>query len=314
MLCLPGAGRCGAGRRANGRSTNASRRTNPSQAITGPYRQLHPEDNNERQQIHEHALNAPTKRARPDRTASAVGTDRRRLRALCGASVLALRHARPPARCSAPPPSRSSPTSRPRPASVPPQQRRLRQEVPAGDARLGRGLPRLRQRRLAGHPVRELDATGRDRPAPPSYSGALPQQPQRDVHRRHRGRPGSRSRCTAWASSAADYDNDGRVDIYVTALGPQSSVPQPRRREVRGRDGAGRASATRASRRARRGSTTTATASSISSSRNYVDWSPENRSVLHARRQDRSRTARRNRTRARARRSITTGATAPSRT
>jgi Flp pilus assembly protein TadD len=26
-----------------------------SQAITGPYRQLHPADNNERQQIHEHA-------------------------------------------------------------------------------------------------------------------------------------------------------------------------------------------------------------------------------------------------------------------
>jgi hypothetical protein len=25
-----------------------------AQAITGPYRQLHPEDNNERQQIHEH--------------------------------------------------------------------------------------------------------------------------------------------------------------------------------------------------------------------------------------------------------------------
>ena len=25
-----------------------------SQAITGPYRQLHPEDNNERQQVHEH--------------------------------------------------------------------------------------------------------------------------------------------------------------------------------------------------------------------------------------------------------------------
>src|SRR6202521_5413327 len=26
----------------------------PSQAITGPYRQLHPEDNNERQAVHEH--------------------------------------------------------------------------------------------------------------------------------------------------------------------------------------------------------------------------------------------------------------------
>jgi hypothetical protein len=25
-----------------------------SQAVTGPYRQLHPEDNNERQQVHEH--------------------------------------------------------------------------------------------------------------------------------------------------------------------------------------------------------------------------------------------------------------------
>ena len=35
-----------------------------SQAITGPYRQAHPEDNNERQPIHEHvsvALNHPTK-------------------------------------------------------------------------------------------------------------------------------------------------------------------------------------------------------------------------------------------------------------
>jgi tetratricopeptide (TPR) repeat protein len=35
-----------------------------SQAITGPYRQAHPEDNNERQQIHEHvsvALNPPAK-------------------------------------------------------------------------------------------------------------------------------------------------------------------------------------------------------------------------------------------------------------
>jgi tetratricopeptide (TPR) repeat protein len=35
-----------------------------SQAITGPYRQAHPEDNNERQPIHEHvsvALNPPTK-------------------------------------------------------------------------------------------------------------------------------------------------------------------------------------------------------------------------------------------------------------
>jgi hypothetical protein len=30
-----------------------------SQAITGPYRQLHPDDNNERQTIHEHRSGAP---------------------------------------------------------------------------------------------------------------------------------------------------------------------------------------------------------------------------------------------------------------
>ena len=33
-----------------------------SQAITGPYRQLHPDDNNERQQIHEHRSVSLTKR------------------------------------------------------------------------------------------------------------------------------------------------------------------------------------------------------------------------------------------------------------
>lgn len=30
-----------------------------SQAITGPYRPLHPDDNNERQQIHEHRVATP---------------------------------------------------------------------------------------------------------------------------------------------------------------------------------------------------------------------------------------------------------------
>ena len=40
-----------------------------SQAITGPYRQLHPEDNNERQAIHEH-VSVPL----PALTANHVGT------------------------------------------------------------------------------------------------------------------------------------------------------------------------------------------------------------------------------------------------
>jgi tetratricopeptide (TPR) repeat protein len=44
-----------------------------AQAITGPYRQAHPEDNNERQPIHEHvsvALNAPRKPAAKRPTAA----------------------------------------------------------------------------------------------------------------------------------------------------------------------------------------------------------------------------------------------------
>jgi hypothetical protein len=42
-----------------------------SQAITGPYRQAHPEDNNERQPIHEHvsvALSAPARTVVKHRT------------------------------------------------------------------------------------------------------------------------------------------------------------------------------------------------------------------------------------------------------
>jgi Tfp pilus assembly protein PilF len=53
-----------------------------AQAITGPYRQFHPEDNNERQSIHEHVSvalpilnNGPAKRLGAKATSSHVGTD-----------------------------------------------------------------------------------------------------------------------------------------------------------------------------------------------------------------------------------------------
>jgi tetratricopeptide (TPR) repeat protein len=45
-----------------------------AQAITGPYRQSHPEDNNERQSIHEHvsaALTAPKSAAAPKKSTEA---------------------------------------------------------------------------------------------------------------------------------------------------------------------------------------------------------------------------------------------------
>jgi len=48
-----------------------------SQAITGPYRQAHPEDNNERQPIHEHVSVALTRPPRP-----LVAAQRRSLRRL----------------------------------------------------------------------------------------------------------------------------------------------------------------------------------------------------------------------------------------
>jgi hypothetical protein len=44
-----------------------------SQAITGPYRQLHPQDNNERQQIHEHVTAASPPPAQPARANTAIG-------------------------------------------------------------------------------------------------------------------------------------------------------------------------------------------------------------------------------------------------
>ena len=50
-----------------------------SQSITGPYRQLHPHDNNERQAIHEHRSGTPAAPARQDRgvVLTSSGSDRR---------------------------------------------------------------------------------------------------------------------------------------------------------------------------------------------------------------------------------------------
>jgi hypothetical protein len=44
-----------------------------SQAITGPYRQLHPEDNNERQAVHEH-VSVPLPALQAKRTGEAAVT------------------------------------------------------------------------------------------------------------------------------------------------------------------------------------------------------------------------------------------------
>ena len=75
--------------------------------------------------------------------------------------------------------------------------------------------------------------------------------------------------------AAADYDNDGRVDIYVTALGRNRLFRNLGGGEVQRMSPTRQASAIRGSRRVRPGSTTTGTVVSTSSSANYVDWSIE---------------------------------------
>jgi tetratricopeptide (TPR) repeat protein len=51
-----------------------------SQAITGPYRQLHPDDNNERQSIHEHVARGSA----PGQTGARPGSDRGQTRVRAG--------------------------------------------------------------------------------------------------------------------------------------------------------------------------------------------------------------------------------------
>ena len=135
-------------------------------------------------------------------------------------------------------------------------------------------VPRRRRRRLAGHPARELDELA----GPARAAQSLPalyrnnrdgtftditravRARRRDVrHRRGRRRLRQRRRRRPLRHRARR----------------QPPVQEPRRRQVRGRHARRPASAIRASRRARCGSTTTATASSICSSRNYVEWSVE---------------------------------------
>jgi tetratricopeptide (TPR) repeat protein len=71
MLCYQGLGDAAAAERERILYTRF-KADEASQAITGPYRQLHPDDNNERQQIHEHGA-APARPAPPRAGAAAPG-------------------------------------------------------------------------------------------------------------------------------------------------------------------------------------------------------------------------------------------------
>jgi tetratricopeptide (TPR) repeat protein len=71
MLCYQGLGDAAAAERERVLYTRF-KADESSQAITGPYRQLHPDDNNERQQIHEHGA-APARPVPPRAGGAATG-------------------------------------------------------------------------------------------------------------------------------------------------------------------------------------------------------------------------------------------------
>ena len=237
MLCYQGLGDAAAAERE--RVLYARFKADESsQAITGPYRQLHPHDNNERQQIHEH-------RAATARPACRHGRRAGRPTRAATMTVDAIRHRSWPSCCSwvfgtASPgyvaddrqassrraaaaarirPARSSPTSRPRPASASgtttaPSGKKYLPETLGSGVR----LPRLRRRRLAGHPARQLDELARPRPVRRRYP-ALYRNNRNGTFTDVTTQAGLAVEMYGLGVAAADYDNDGHTDIYITASG-----------------------------------------------------------------------------------------------
>ena len=218
-----------------------------AQTITGPYRQLHPHDNNERQAVHEHG----SALGDDPGYASAAGRRVARGRAMSPRRVArappgARRPARPRPARRPDPVRRGDPVRgrhRPRRHRLPPQLGRLRQEVPAGDHGLGPRPLRLRQRRVARRLLRERNGLAGPAGAA-DLLRALPQRPRRHLHRRHEGgRPRGR-RCSRSASPPPTTTTTaGRTSTSPRSAATTSSATwatgrsptSPRRRARRGR-------------------------------------------------------------------------------
>ena len=72
MLCWQGLGDAENAKRAQALYTRF-KADESAQAITGPYRRLHPHDNNERQAIHEHRTAEPSRPPAAPRAYSGAG-------------------------------------------------------------------------------------------------------------------------------------------------------------------------------------------------------------------------------------------------
>ena len=122
---------------------------------------------------------------------------------------------------------------------LPAQQRRVRQEVPARDDGIGRA-PSSTSTATAGRTSVLVNSTNwPGRPAPPSLP-ALYRNNHNGTFTDITRQAGLAVEMYGLGVAAADFDNDGNVDLYVTGARAEPSVPQPRRRQVRRRHGAGR--------------------------------------------------------------------------
>ena len=193
MLCYRGPAAITTRPRAKRSCSAASRRTSPRRPSRPAARMISPEDNNERQLIHDHE--------------SAVASDEVDRRIWRSPLLACSPRARPPAV--------SSPTSpRRRHPFVHNAGRRARSIC---RRRWAPGAPSSTPTATAG-PTSSWSTARIGPRADASAAGPLPQQPQRHLHRHHRAAAASTSRCMAWAWPSRDYDNDGREDVYITAL------------------------------------------------------------------------------------------------
>ena len=223
-----------------------------AQSITGPYRRLNAEMNLERQPIHEHPNRRtpgtpPSVRPGPERSPRAAGrpTDeehrghpgvrrahapglRPQERRAVGRVALPDAYRKPGAL------HRRDPRGR---GCVPPQQRRLRKEIPAGNDGLGRGVSGLRRRRPPGPFLRPERRLAGEAPAE-NDANALPQPGRRDIRGHHpEGRAGGgdvrhRSRGRRLRQRRP------RRPVHQRP-GSRPPLPQQRGRDVRGRDAEG---------------------------------------------------------------------------
>jgi hypothetical protein len=108
-----------------------------------------------------------------------------------------------------------------------------RREAPARDHGRRRGLLRCRRgrRRLTcfsstGDPAGPGQASGSATPRPQRCTTTTPLTAGPIRRHRHARRARTRARSTAWAWPAGDYDNDGRPDVLITAVGGAPLIPQ----------------------------------------------------------------------------------------